>query len=347
MNPEMHPALRVLAVIILVLLLILGAWGIIVIFSWLPGAFGGYHPTQNETATTTPATEHLAVSAPSQIESGTSFTLAWNHQGGVGAYGYTISYSCGAENAVTIDAPLPTGSTKSVPCNTPFNYTNATSQINLTPHLASSAKQGASVQFTVAAVNLSNGTTTASGTAIASVAAAQKSSSSTQNTPSYTVSKGSTKGYSSNPNGIIDLSVQIISLTPTSAQFKIANVGTKTAPYGWIFTAQLPTQNGYSYTSPIQSSIAPGGYIINTLNWTNPTTYQNCSNSYPYNGYQYNYPYNNYPYNDYGYQYNQYSQNCYNNNGYSSYNHTFSVSVDPYSAIPDVNRYNNTVSASI
>ena len=113
-----------------------------------------------------------------------------------------------------------------------------------------------------------------------------------------------------------DLSVYIISVTPDASgiatvTFSIANNG-GTSSGTYYFTANLPTQSGYTYTSPAQSSLAPGSHIISTLRFSQAasgvfsvsitTPDSNQSNNYAsqslnapyYNSYNYNY--NNYPY---------------------------------------------------
>ena len=53
----------------------------------------------------------------------------------------------------------------------------------------------------------------------------------------------------------------------TAVSFDIANVG-GTSSGTYSFTANLPTQSGYTYASPAQASLAPGSHVLNTLRFT-------------------------------------------------------------------------------
>src|SRR3989344_466538 len=125
-------ALRTVAVLGLVAVLLLGAWGIIQIAFNLPAFLGGIGSFFTK-SDTTEVQEGLVVSTPTILTSGEAFTISWTHSGGSGNYGYALSYSCAS--GVTLKAPVPAGTTQDVPCNTPFNYTNASQSLILTPTL--------------------------------------------------------------------------------------------------------------------------------------------------------------------------------------------------------------------
>ena len=86
------------------------------------------------------------------------------------------------------------------------------------------------------------------------------------------------------PYGLADLNVQIIAVgylanssnasfvaTPVipvgaraAVEFSIGNTGTNvTGP--WAFTAQIPTDNGYTFNSPVEPSLNPGDHTVFTL----------------------------------------------------------------------------------
>ncbi|MBI5457449.1 hypothetical protein HY971_01860 [Candidatus Kaiserbacteria bacterium] len=127
--------------------------------------------------------------------------------------------------------------------------------------------------------------------------------------------------------GPTDLSVQILSVEPDGAgggvaTFDIGNEG-QSSTGAYSFTAQLPTADGYLYNSPVQSSLAPGDHIVNTLRFSSAISgvfsvvvdtsknESNTSNNYasrqvsmPYVNYNYNYnpqPYPQYQYGQYQY----------------------------------------------
>ena len=129
--------------------------------------------------------------------------------------------------------------------------------------------------------------------------------------------------------GPADLTVTILSLNADSWEnatvtFDIGNVGG--SPSGtYYFSAQLPTTQSYSYSSPAQAPLAQGSRIVNTLNFTSatPGTFtvsvtsgndSNASNNYAsqYLSSPYNVQYQNqYYYTPSTYQTNVGNQQCY------------------------------------
>lgn len=72
-------------------------------------------------------------------------------------------------------------------------------------------------------------------------------------------------GYLANASNASFVASPVIPVGARAAvQFTIGNVGG--APTGpWNFIAQIPTDNGYLYTSPIEQSMNPGDHILFTL----------------------------------------------------------------------------------
>ena len=107
-----------------------------------------------------------------------------------------------------------------------------------------------------------------------------------------------------------------------AVEFDIKNVGTKTALPGWQFTAQLPTNPSYTYTSGPEQALTPGSGIIFTLRWSNPQS-NNCYQPqiYPYQNYCQPQPY----------LYNQ---------------RAVTIAADPNHIVPDENWINNVASAA-
>ncbi len=73
--------------------------------------------------------------------------------------------------------------------------------------------------------------------------------------------------------GLPDLSVRVNSVSPIggnrmSVQFAVQNVGSNTAPSGWMLNAQIPWQSSsYTYVSPSQRTLYPGDQIYYTLSF--------------------------------------------------------------------------------
>ncbi|HEV7449456.1 MAG TPA: CARDB domain-containing protein [Candidatus Paceibacterota bacterium] len=322
--------LRVVAVLGLIAILLLGAWGIIQLAFYLPTFFGNLGH----------AKEALTVSVPAQSVSDKAITLSWKHTGKDGEYSYSASYACAA--GLQFAAPVPTGAYQLVPCNTPFNFVSASTSMPVIPVLAVGTRQ-ATTTLTVAATKLSDGTVSVKGTAnttvMASTTAVSTSGTATTGTtytpgqtttkPATTTTKPATtnkpastyvaSGHTTNLYGYADLAVQILSApqgvragSRVSLQFVVTNVGTNVAPAGWAFTAALPYNPVYVYPSGGQQMLYPGDKIVYTLTYDAVGT---------------------------GGDYYSYSQNDY---GQAQVN----VQVDTNNFVPELNEYNNTASVS-
>ncbi len=273
--------LRVIAVIGLIAILLLGAWGIIKLAFYLPTFFSTWGK----------AKETLVVSVPAQTTSDKPFTLSWKHAGREGEYSYSASYSCA--QGLAFAAPVPTGAYQLVPCNTPFNYMGASSSMPLIPVLKDAAK--ATTTITVAATKLADGTITkkAAGmtTVSASTTATANATPGTAYTPATTTpakpAPAATKpasakpaatyvpsGRTTNLYGAGDLAVQITSApaqahvgSRVSLQFVVTNIGTNAVAAGWMFNAVLPYAPVYVYPSAGQQMLYPGDKIVYTLGY--------------------------------------------------------------------------------
>ena len=310
-SPVRDALLRAVAIIGLIAILVLGAWGIIQLVVGLPDFFARFSSSTPRTTTTSSA-EQIVITAPSIVTSGQPFTLAWQRKGGSGAVSYMFSYSC--VEGLSFAVPTPAGKYQQVPCNTPFNYTNATQNVDLIALLPNGATKQVQAAITVTATRLSDNTTTATASSTLTILPAKSAQPAT--TPPNTNTRPSSSstshytasGRTTNLYGNPDLAVRIISARPVgsrySVQFEVSNVGTNVTPYGWEFTASLPLTPSYTFVSQSQQKLYPGDRIVYTLGFDAPT---------------YNYYYNN----------------------------TFSVTADPQYLVNDANRSNNTASVSI
>lgn len=268
--------LRVVAVIGLLAVLLLGAWGIIQIAFLLPSFFGGLFGSR---PSTTIAGETVSVSVPATATANTPFTLTWSHTKKSGEYSYAVSYSC--ESNFAVAALTPTGSWSQVPCNTPFNYTNASSSMSIIGLLGTSTKS-AKPTFTVTATKLSTGAITARGTAATTVNAPTSTATkpTTTTKPKTTTKSGGTyyaSGRTSNLYGYPDLAVTIDSVQSIGGNaaviFTIKNVGTNVSPANWTFNATIPQNGTYVYPSAPQQALYPGDRIVYTLRYSETSGY--------------------------------------------------------------------------
>ena len=355
---------RAVALIGLLLVLLLGAWGIILLAFNLPtiaGNIGNSIVSLFDYSPSGVTDDSLQVSAPESVQSGSALSLSWNIDN-ANDYSYVVSYAC--KNGLTLKAPMPSGSYQIVPCSTPFNYVNATSKMTLVASAAGSIPLPATI--VVSATKLSDGGVTASGSTIVSV---NPNTAGAQPIPSQGGAQTGTTyvpaNHTSNLYGYADLSVRIISVLPTSqnynqypytqgthmnVQFEVMNLGTNVAPAGWTLSAQLPVGYAYTYNSPAQQALYPGDKIVYTMGFN--TSYQN----------QYQ-PYQAYPYQNTCYRYDGY-QNipvpCTDSDGNAIYNYNqnynygnnynaglVTITADPRNFIYDQNRGNNTASIAV
>jgi hypothetical protein len=261
-----------------VILAIIVIWGLTHLFhistdGWFSGLF------QNKAT--------IQVSTPAQATSSEPFVVSWKYAPSTKG-NYALLYQCNASTKIAIvesDAQI------DVTCGKAFTV-SATNKLSLLPTLTgtTSVKLPLSIMFMPSAT----GTKAEGGTTItihpragaAQVALAPEGISQTSSTQASTTHATahatSSQTHSTHAEGPADFSVRIVAVgaidpqtgifidrAPTqndiaAVKFDIGNVGgTATGP--WYFSADLPTQNGYAYTSPRQASLAPGAHILNTL----------------------------------------------------------------------------------
>jgi len=358
-------ALRVVAVLGLLAILLLGAWGIIQIAFFISSLFSTAGGAASNSLTEQGSHELVTLSLPtSAVAAGSPITVSWKHSGGTGNYAYELSYSCGTEG-LSFKAPVPTGATQTVPCDTPFNYTQAQDHMTITPVYTGTGD--ATVNITVIATKLSTGVVTASASGGLTVTGKKAPGKSATAKPATTKSTSPKTTYVASPKtyaalyGYPDLAVSITSVYSqggrATLQFTVQNVGTNVSPQGWSFVAYLPINGGYQYPSGPQRALYPGDKIVFSMGYgdygpTTGYTYGTCNQYGPcaVPGYQGGYqPYNPYGAGAYGYNYGcSYGYGC-SGYPYGSYYNTqkaVTVTVDPYNQTIDPNRSNNTATAN-
>ena len=262
--------LRIVAVLGLIAILLLGAWGIIQLAFYLPTFFSNWGR----------AKETLSVTVPAQTTSDKGFNVSWKHAGKKDAsYSYSVSYSCA--KGLTFAAPVPTGAYQLVQCNTPFNYVGASSTMPVVPVLAAGTNQ-ATTTLTVAATNLEDGTVAVRGTANTTVGASTTLATATSTTKPAATKPAASKptstyvpsGRTQNLYGYADLAVQVTQAPQAvsagqrvSLQFVVTNIGTNVARSGWMFMASLPYNPTYNFPSGGQQALYPGDKIVYTLGY--------------------------------------------------------------------------------
>lgn len=308
---------NVLAIAGLIILIIIILWGLIHIFSLSGGWFSSFFSGSRNSA--------IQVTVPPQAKSGEAVAVSWKYSPSAKG-NYALLYPC----TTGLSFSLQSGA--QIPCGGAYTLGGATGSTTILPLLTAAT----STQVPITILYIPSGTSTlatapaqGSATTVISPANAAVTPAVKPTTPVYT---------SPAATGPADLAITILSLNADSfgnatVTFDITNLGG--SPSGtYYFSAQLPTSQPYSYSSPAQASLAPGSHIVSTLNFTmaSPGTFtvsvtsggdSNASNNYasqylssPYNvQYQYNNQQYYYP-NTYQYQQPYIGgQQCYWNGG--------------------------------
>lgn len=219
----------------------------------------------------------ITVTVPRETQSGTAFPITWEYKA-KDAGSYAFLYQC--KTGFRFDVTSPSGKASSVPCGSAFTVGTSTT-LSLTPVLSGTT----TIDVPVSIVFMPAATSTDArpqGTANVRVVAKSGTAAPAATTPTNTAS--SQPAPVGKPlAGQADISVRILAIgviNPVNGvfesrypsgpqdiaavQFDIANNGGSSTG-NYFFTVNLPIQGGYLYTSPMQSNLAPGSHIVNTL----------------------------------------------------------------------------------
>lgn len=286
-------ALKALAVIGFVAILIFGVWGLIQVGRMFPSVMSAISSAAVSLSSVFVPAERLEIALPSgNVVSGEPFTIAWTHESKRKDGTYSLSFDC--RDGLSMEAPGVNGVYQKVFCNTPFNLTNETSSMKLIA--ISSASRFLDVPLKLTFTRLDTGEVSAE-TATAVTVVNEKPTGTTAVTPPATGGTGSSvrpgtpsrntyvvtqAGRSSDPNGRADLSVTILDTGTVDSnnvyvksgsisrqqkgavRFIIENLGSKTVE-SWNFSAVLPTLPMHIFSSPMQPALGPGDKIEYTL----------------------------------------------------------------------------------
>lgn len=248
---------NVLAIAALIILIIIVLWGLIHIVSLSSGWFSSLSPATKNS---------IVVHAPPQATSGQPFTIEWTYAPKTSGT-YALLYQCRNDLKYT---DYQNDKFLDVPCGSAYTLNGATSTTTVLPVL--SASSSVSSSLTIVYIPSSGDTSKApqgSATVIIAPAAAAPVKTTTSQTA---VPAAKPAPVSSGP---ADLAVTILSSNVDSygnatVTFDVANVGSGASGV-YYFSATLPTQTGYTYTSPAQQPLAAGSHILSTLNFSNAT----------------------------------------------------------------------------
>lgn len=247
-------------------------WGIASIIRYAPTIFSALtSPFTNETP-------RIVIQELPQAPSGAPLTISWEHDGSQGGR-YGFAYAC-REN-FRIETSNADGVYQTLPCSTPHvvpRSNTAVHSLRVVPILASGETLTVPIAISYQHENTDQNT---EATADLVVVAAEETEEPTVPEPEEEEYPQPTPPSTGTP----DLSVRLIAtgvldpytrlFTPKSPvgtnelaaiRFEVINTGTARAG-SWYFTANLPTQTPYHYTSPHQQPLGPGDRIEFTLSF--------------------------------------------------------------------------------
>ena len=267
-----------IAIIGFIILIVIAVWGLVhgarLSGSWFTSLFNRSAPA-------------ITLTAPKSANSGTPFSISWKYTTSDKGM-YAFLYQC--KTGLQFQTPGPTGAMNNIPCGAAYSVSSTNSTLSLTPFISGYAST--SVPLSLIFIPSATGTR-AEGAATIAI----NSGAAPITPPTITSQQPSLPSEPSTPpvndtvsapvrTGPADLLVQITAVgmidpvtgefvhrLPVSpndmaaVQFDISNIGGRTTGT-WYFTAQLPTQSGYLYTSLAQAPLAPDGHIENTLRFT-------------------------------------------------------------------------------
>lgn len=232
--------------------------------------------------------EAITITAPTTtVENNAAFSITWEHTTEAAGQ-YAFRFDCVEQ--VAVEAPIASGGVYGeITCNIPYGIPATERAIRLIPRNDNIAT--ATVPFTLSYTDI-DGETIAEVQGSFTVDAGDGAMVPEEETtpPVIEVPRETTPTTATTPRptGPADLAITFLSLEVISAyngyyapqgyyntgdiveiRFDIQNRGHRaTGP--WMFNANLPAGNGYSYTSPVQRSLNPGDGSIYTLTFTMP-----------------------------------------------------------------------------
>ncbi|PIR86426.1 hypothetical protein COU13_00985 [Candidatus Kaiserbacteria bacterium CG10_big_fil_rev_8_21_14_0_10_43_70] len=279
----------ILAIVGFIVIIAIGIWGAINAVRLAPQVFSTLASPFDRVS------DEIDIRVPSSsINSNTPFELSWKHGGKDGVYAF--SYRC--RPGLQFQVPQPDGTYLPINCESPYNIQSSNNSFRLIP--ISSMNRFLDVPFVIAYIN-KEGEIAAEGSSMITVVNQSAPESpdtvslgnlgSTGPEPSQPTSPTPSTPYPVTPNlsipttptNLPDLSVRILgvgSINPNTrtfvpqstlnasdigaVRFEIINSGNKASGV-WGFSASLPTNPSFKYTSERQRSLNPGDRIEYTI----------------------------------------------------------------------------------
>jgi len=250
---------NILAIIGLIILVVIIVWGLVHVAQLSGNWVSSLFPTSAPTVT---------VTAPKDATSGAPVAISWKYTTAVsGSYAFLYQCKSGVEFA-SIDTTKNTAS--GIPCGAAYTLKSTDNSADILPLI--SGNSAVDVPFSIVFVPTTG--TQVQGNATMTIHPGSATAVATQTKPTTTATPAQTTTTTAAPRVVTpaDLSVRIVSAQVDAygngvVVFDIGNIGgTRSGTY--TFDATLPTQAGTPYSSALQTSLAPGSHIQNTLRFS-------------------------------------------------------------------------------
>lgn len=250
---------NLLALAGLVIIGIIVLWGLIHLLSLSWGWFSSFFSSVRKD-------ESITLVAPLQVYSKEPFTLTWKYAPKATG-NYALLYECDDK----VSYSIPVGSSGiDIPCGSAYTLGGATTSISLTPSLTGTSAVSSVMTLIYIPSSTTTVETSAQGKTSLTVNPAKTPPKVTTQEPQTT--KPSNPVVPTSYTAPSDLSVRIVAASVdaygnATVSFDVANTGGSSSGV-YYFTAQLPTTQPYTYTSPAQAPLSAGSHIVSTLNFT-------------------------------------------------------------------------------
>lgn len=254
---------NILAIVGLIIVLFIGIWGLTHLVSISRDFFASFLASRST---------GLIVSAPKAATAGDPILISWNYaQTAPGTYSFL--YAC--KPGLQLSTADRKGDQVMIPCGTPFAIASSTRAISVIASLTSAASSPLDIpisiiytQSGVAAQAFSTTVSAARAEGTATIAITRGAAA--PHVAATPAAKKQEVAKTASPKSVsaADLSVHIISADMGRVVFDIKNVGGSTAG-AYYFTVELPTDDAYAYTSPLQHALTPGSHVVSTLTYDN------------------------------------------------------------------------------
>ncbi|HEY4525198.1 MAG TPA: CARDB domain-containing protein [Candidatus Paceibacterota bacterium] len=212
----------------------------------------------------------IEIEAPSEVRSTIPFTVTWKYENNDDG---TFAFLFECREGLQMGVPAQTNSYAAVPCATAVTLPEAATSLTILPILAATSTADTTISILFMPTDGSAASPEASGSTTIKIIPSVPPRETVPQPEPQPAPKPTVRPTPPVPAATpADLTVTLMSVEVdaygnATAVFDIANRG-GTATGVYYFTASLPMQSAYMYTSPAQASLSPSSHILSTLRFS-------------------------------------------------------------------------------